>query len=579
MSPGTATRPIPGASTATHGTGTTASPLPTGAPAPRGVQARVVVYRPDDPNPSRGAGAILDPAHPAHLAAELTWPGDPWSPPPERLFATWSLEGRTGDLVLARSGGVQGRPVYAAAFPVAEVIPAAPGQSAARPGYAIFRTTPSQDTVTMRRQLAATRREGVPQREIQFHDDTSPPQGPRLPGAAMLEGGGAQRVEILVRLPTGETVGTGSAALPGKAAWMYWSGHYPYTSGGLLSGSPVDPWSIRGEGWKSHLKTLVFAACYAVDINAPDGETLLHGRGVHGALWWKKFEGTLLGYRGSAPSDPEDSRVVEKFMARVRASRVSPSDDAAWSRELAECWMKANTHDMGASGAAALDSSGRYYYLRTRDVHLRGVPFRHDVRYATAERSRWEADNQRLVEDFEVEKQVFGPVRAIMWDDFGGRPPTASQVLQSPRWAAAARAVGKDPRDPGLLRKLQGFLDYEAHIFYDVPRPDYYQAAIAWLARRKGGQLPTVAEVEAHFTPTGSRPQARRMPRQQIEDLLFFQAAWQVATAWVWDGSRGAWRLPSSTEVRSQLAARYPMTPEREQALQGIERYLSAYRS
>lgn len=447
-------------------------------------------------------------------------------------------------------------------------------------GYAVFRTTESRDALVARDALRGGRSGSLPRREVMFFDGTEEgaPLGGLASGTEVFEAGGVAAAPVTVYEPGGSPVARGQVAAPGRASLMYFSGHYPYTSGGQIAGSPIDPWAVKGEGWRDHLETLILAGCYAVDINAPGAgnDVVNHGRGVHGARWWSKFEGTLLGYRGMAPSNPGDSEVARRFFARVESQRPDPQDREAYSRALAEAWMEVNVHQLGLSSATAIDSAGRYYYVRANDVHLDGVPVRGSYRWTIADRATWEPQNAELQEEFALDRQVFAGVREVLWGRYGGRPPPAEAVHRDPTYRQAVQAAGLDPDSPAMREKLQAFLDYEAHIFYDVPRPDYYQQAMVWLADRQGEGLtpPSLDAVEAHFTPPGRRSGAQRPPRRDLETMLFQEYAWRALNQAQWDGRE--WRYPSAAEAAQILSRHFSIDQQRAGYLEYLERYLGS---
>lgn len=445
--------------------------------------------------------------------------------------------------------------------------------SSRTPGVSIFRTTSSRDALTFREGI-----QGMNSlREISFVEDMSQVGSavtePRMAqfyagmsGKQVFESGGVDPTLVIARDGSGQVLGVGRVAAPGYAQGMYFSGHYPYTSGGFLNGEQITPDTIEGRSWGQHLKTLVFATCYAVDINAPGEEIVRHGRGVHGAKWWKKFQGTLLGYRALAPSNPTDSEVARRFLRRLRSQGVSFVAQGAESRKVAEAWMHVNMHELGATGAAAVDAQGRYYYLRSREVNLRGVPVRGSYRWAVADRNIWEPQNDRMQQEYAFERSVFSPIETIQWEEFGGRPPTLSQVLSNPRYQQAAAQMGRSPQDPQLVAKVREFLAYEEHIFYDVPRPDYTQRAVYWMVQRSQGRFVRTEDVIRHFTPAGSRPGAQMFPRNVIEEMTFRGNAWlAIRTQGTGDVNALAQRL-------SQV---HQITPERQAYIQYLIRYAS----
>lgn len=461
--------------------------------------------------------------------------------------------------------GPRGQVRYAGVLPVPQV------QDGVQQDHVAFRTTPSHDAETFRDLVTdAASAQALPSQSLGFYDELAMREGRPGPlagvsGAELFEAGGARFLELRAHMPGGPLVAQGRMALAGRADWMYFSGHYPYTSGAIIGGQNVDPFRVQGQRWGEHLEVLIMAACYAVDVNGPGDSLVNHGRGIHGALWWKKFEGTLLGYRAMAPSNPTDSRIVRTFLERVRAAGGNPRDKVAYSRLLATTWMDVNT-SMGQTGAAAFDAAGRHYLVPTDDVNLPGVTRVTGKTYATVERQHWESAHQQQYAEFQRDQQLFQPVRAIMWNEFGGRPPSAELVLGHPVFRQAAQASGLDPSDARIRQKVAAFLDYEAHIFYDVPRPDYYRFATKWLFDRAGrqGQVPTAQDLARHFTPDGSRPGAQMAPPQVLEELVFQEHAWRVASSGV-----------SPAELRQQLGARYQMDARKEAFVRYLEGWLA----
>lgn len=187
-----------------------------------------------------------------------------------------------------------------------------------------------------------------PHRDLGLLDATRPRS---FGGREVLEGGGVLEVPF-VATDLGRTITIrGVIPVAARASWLYFAGHYGSGGrGARLLGDQVLPSTIAGRGWRDHLDVLLFATCSAGKISSNVRE---------GADWWRKFEGTFLAYRDSAPTKAAP-RIARSFLERVGTSGISPSDRHAYSEVLARSWMLANA-EAGNRMAVAFDSRGRFY--------------------------------------------------------------------------------------------------------------------------------------------------------------------------------------------------------------------------
>ncbi len=400
---------------------------------------------------------------------------------------------------------------------------------------AIFQTTSSPDAETFRQTLAsppAAGRRSLPGRvvsqirEIPHEprrgepiDRTAHPtrrSHPHLAGRDLFEAAGVREESLVVRSPSGAELARGVLPQAGRAAWVYFSGHYPAYSGAQLHGDDLFPTGIRGAAWRDHLEVLVLASCYAVGVGAAGAHDAEPAHGWQGAAWWEKFEGTVLGYRGLGPTGTVAGEIARRFLRKVAELDPDPADRAGHSRVVARAWMWANTVGLAASDAAALDASGTYYYKlggnsrAATDPRLAGAR-RHPSGWFEAPREAWRDGASRNRVAWNEFDALFRPLAEAWNQEQGGRPFTEAQARAHRAWKAGTLRLEVAEDDPTLVVRLRSLVVYEHHIFYDIHDPTRMMAAIAWLKEQRGRD-PSVAEVRSFFTWPADFPRPARFP-------------------------------------------------------------------
>lgn len=467
--------------------------------------------------------------------------------------------------------------VYQVQLPVAQVY-TAPAETR-NTTYAIYRTTENDDTLTFQKGLKeqAGPPYRLPRDELAFIDNSGTvsleldangyPVCSGLQGAGAcetFEAGAVAAVPFSVLGAGGAPLATSKLLVERVPDWIYFSGHYPRGSGGHLVDASIYPEAVSGISWKGALEVLLFASCYAVEINTPRASGFYSGAGIDGARWWQKFEGTLLGYRHLAPSSAA-SAVTRKFLGRVGRSPVSAAEDpAGWSRMVAEAWMNGNTMDgVSATNAAAVDSEGRYYFVDDAKVSLDGVQYRTGVVWETVERSAWEPQFRQVVGEYARDKVISSSYE--LTNPPGAAPPTYQEVLASPRYLELMGRYGVPADDPAMLAHLKEECRQTRKDFYEGGDPWRWSNMIyERIAARGTGAPPTAEEITAIFRTDDPEIVPVLLPPEQVEELIFDEYASAVfGQALSWDSPTG-FSVPVE-DLWSALRKHYAITPEREQ--------------
>jgi hypothetical protein len=462
--------------------------------------------------------------------------------------------------------------IFEARFPIAAVYEAP--EETRNTTYSIFRTTDNDDTLTFKAGMTGGK---LPGEQLLFvnnsesveleYDENGMPICRDLRGAAPCETFNAGGVEPLpFRVGAGDLALMDSELLIERVPdWIYFSGHYPRGSGGHLLEASIYPEEIPGTNWPGALEVLVFASCYAVEINtsaAPDFQT---GYGIDGARWWKKFQGTLLGYRHLAPSRAA-SAVTRNFLRRVRESDVSPTKDPdGWSRMLAEAWMRGNTMDGTlATNAAAVDSQGRYYAVNNRDLVLEGLQYRTGIRWQTVEQDLWSPQYERTIGEYGAGKVLMEAENLI--NPYGEAPPTMEELLASDAYRELAARFGVPPDDPDVVTALREALTTARKEHYESGDIWRWESVVYQQVEDLGGERPpTPEEIRAVFQTDDPDIVPKHLPPEELEAMLFRNYCYTVyANAQEWDEESQSYRYTTPpAEVRAKVARFFDLTPER----------------
>lgn len=386
------------------------------------------------------------------------------------------------------------------------------GEIPGEEGYSLFKTSGSEDVLVFDRELRrGAGRGGAPRFGWSVIDETAVNLGTAtgidrfwnyFDGRELLDAGGAHLVRFVAR---GEGLGPveGALAIAARSRWMVFSGHYRATNQGFLFGKQVNPETIEGSRWKKHLEVLIFAACYAVEIGGQplDGKRLV-GRGLDGALWWRKMDrGTLLGYRKSAPTRAA-SRLNRIFLEKVRGIRIPRTDRVRYSRAIVRAWMLAN-FEIDNAWATAVDAEGNYHFSTNLPIEERLGCGRRAGRHGwtVATRECWEGKVGALIERTRMERKIFGPLKR--WANFekGGHPPTLEEALAADPVVKAAARHGIDLDAGRTKQAIRTWIDYEEHSFYEADSFEHLRVAVGYLVRTEGWDAVTVDRLRSFMLP------------------------------------------------------------------------------
>lgn len=390
-------------------------------------------------------------------------------------------------------------------------------------GVAVFRTRASEDARTFAAEVPAVRaRAGIRADLLQMVDEADPRalrDGTRdYSGPDVVDAGGALMVPFTATDPAGNRVAKGAVALAQRAEWMLLSGHYPIADGIDVLGTQVDPESVAGARWPGHLRVLILASCYAGEVGgyAPAGD-MQSGRGIDGARWWRKFRGTLLAYRGSAPTGAAPA-ITRRFLAAVGRIQVSPEDRDAHSTALAKAWLQANAASQ-ATYAVAIDSRGRYHHLGRTEAPLPGAE-RLGRQVTRAPEEAWGPLVDQLEVRHQVERTVLAALDSHLVEAHGGLPLVGpEEALALPAVRQQAQESGFQPDDPRLVQTVRLHLQYQAHLVYEVPDLLRTSRLVAHLRRTEGGAV-DLDRVVAALTPPADLHLRLGAPRPWVPRLL-----------------------------------------------------------
>ena len=373
----------------------------------------------------------------------------------------------------------------------------------------VARTTDAGDAPLFRDGVART----LPGMQVAYDDAREEgASGSAFGGIAITEAGGIHRVPFQVLDDRGGSVASGAVAIAAKASWMYFSGHYPAGSGLEYRWERIHPSSIQGAGWRDHLSVLIFASCYAGEVaGQPLAGDRLSGRGLDGAAWWERFRGTVLGYRGSAPTEAAPA-VNREFLARVAALRVKPSDKHRYSQAIAGAWMRANGKVV-ATNATAIDSKGNYYFMGSLEAPLPGakviakVPLPRGegkVSIRAVPEASWRPPLEHLQAQTGQETPLVRALQDFTYGYRGSKPfDGVDEFLAAPQVARFLQDTGHDPASPEVRRVLARQLRYDAHLFYESDAGmGMLVSRMAWLVEQEGVTALTRERILRELTPS-----------------------------------------------------------------------------
>ncbi len=363
-----------------------------------------------------------------------------------------------------------------------------PGKGTGR-GYSVFATTANGDAAAFHQEMQKQKgKRKLPTEAMDVVLD-EPSHGDHRAWSQRFFHGAGIGYDVAVR-SGGETL-TGSLLRLDTPNWLYFSGHYPKGSGGTLGGADVRP-DVPGapDAWKGKLEVLIMAACYAGDLwTGSNLEGIDAGAGIDGRLWWERFRGTLLAYRGSAPSTGAD-RIARRFLQLAATiSRDPDTDKEGYSRALAKAWMKANG-EIRATYATAIDASGNYYWFE------RGVP-------KVMPMSKWQTGNDAAVAYQTHLAPGLSKIRFELAKLSPFRPATKAELQGTPAYLelmADGEAVKVAGSAEALSAKVLEWWRYELHVYFET---DLRLQETVWaMAEANGNVKPGVDEVLAMWTPS-----------------------------------------------------------------------------
>jgi hypothetical protein len=286
---------------------------------------------------------------------------------------------------------------------------------------------------------------------------------------------------------------------------------------------------------------LIWASCYAGEVAGQplDGERT-YGRGVDGADWWEKFQGTVLGYRQSAPTRAAPA-VTREFTRNVAALQVSPKDEHRYSQAVAGAWMRANAK-REATFATAIDSQGNYYFMGPTAAPLPGAKVVARVRAPSGRiaikavpRSAWSGAVDLLRGRMQEETPLVQALEEATFAHRGGKPfDSADAFLAAPMVREHLQRQGFDPNDPAVRRTLDLKIRYDAHVYYESDAGmGLLVARLAFLAEREGRHVLSARRIQQELTPSAAAHQLGRDGRltpwrpdqEQIRQILFLTEA------------------------------------------------------
>ena len=422
-------------------------------------------------------------------------------------------------------------------FPAAEII--SPQLETSNKSYLVFKTTESKDSKYFLRALHKTKESGfVPHEKIAFYDDhqfqISSMEGSNLMAEntykfdpkEIFDAGGLEIGKVQIFDGKDRLISEKEIAVEKSADWIYYSGHYTWIDGGTLGGGGVNPWEIEAKNWGKHLEVLIMASCYAMDVNDPNGvmESKAVGVrvGVNGSEWWKKFKGTALGYGGVAPSGGVDAEVAARLVDGISKSGINPENKKEYSAKLVQLWMNLNTRVYKANAAAAIDSEGNYYFVPLRGAKIGGVSLRSNIMpWAKVAKEKWEPENQELLKKSKFNEHISQYVMEETNLNRGGRPYSYEEVIKLPLLKEQAIRAEVDPDSEYFRNMLTKMVEYQAHVFYDIPDVYKYEEAAYFLAINLTEDRPVrVDELRAHFTHPTQPNRSKYLSESQMRKIV-----------------------------------------------------------
>ena len=405
--------------------------------------------------------------------------------------------------------------------------------------FLIFKTTKSRDTEYFFKALVKARSEFLPSEKVAFYDDHASSSVQEQPAdkdslndlsqfdpLEIFDAGGLKIGTVKIFDRQARLIKEKPMAVQRPADWIYYSGHYSWHEGGMLGGGGVDPWTIRAKNWREHLEVLIMASCYSLDVNDPNGvmeeKTMGIRVGVNGSEWWRKFEGTALGYGGVAPSGGVDAEVAANLVQELAKSGIARGDEKTYSKKLAETWMKVNNTKFKATAAAAMDAEGNYYFVPSKGAKIGGLSIRPSImNWTVVGRDQWEPENAKLLRRSSFNEHISLFISEQTTLNRGGKPYTPEEALQLPGLRDQVKKAELDPDSEEFGKMLTKLVEYQAHIFYDLPSFYTYSDATQFLGVQLMEDRPvTVDELRAFFTHPTQPNRSQYLPDRTMRKII-----------------------------------------------------------
>ncbi|PCJ15994.1 MAG: hypothetical protein COB02_17340 [Candidatus Cloacimonadota bacterium] len=404
--------------------------------------------------------------------------------------------------------------------------------------YMVFRTTNSKDTIAFDKFLQKQKKPSkLPSYRSIFLDEearTTRKEASKPPKSKytekedyyfstreIFEAGGLLRYQL--EIITNNQTFTQRLVISDPSDWVYYSGHYPYNMGGLVGNEFISPDTVDLKEWKDKVEVLIFAACYAVDINDPNNIMGGSKKGINGSGWWNKFGGTLLGYGGSAPSSLVDVAVIKEFLSKMKKSKVDPKDKILYSQELTKQWMKVNTVNYSAYAAAAVDVNGTYYYVPKKNAKVKGRKFRSSIiPWVKQSQKEWGPKNKKMILKDKFSSKLIGLIEKNIMER-GGKPFTLKEIMANETIQKKIKEMGFKVDEPEVLSVIRGSMEYAAHIFYDLPDKMQTARALSYMGDfLEDAKKPiSIEKVVDYFTPPMLRPRHKLPSKKMIRNARF----------------------------------------------------------
>ena len=422
-----------------------------------------------------------------------------------------------------------------------------PQPTTSNQSYLVFKTTSSRDTEYFLKALDRAKSEFLPSDKIAYYDDFSATQEQskneilstdlyRFDPKEIFDAGGLKIGKVKIFDRQERLINEKPLAVQNPVDWIYYSGHYTWNDGGALGGGGVDPWTIKAKNWKNHLEVLIMASCYAMDVNDPNGvmeeKTMGIRVGVNGSEWWRKFQGTALGYGGVAPSGGVDAAVAANLVREMAKSGVSREDEKAYSKKLAETWMRVNNTKFKATAAAAMDSDGNYYFVPSRGAKIGGLSIRPSImNWTSVKRNQWEPENEELLKRSKFNEHISMFITEQTWNNRGGKPYNLQEALNLSGLKEQAEKAQIDPESEEFRNMLTKLVEYQAHVFYDLPSVYTYFDAAFFLGGNLTEDRPvTMDELRSHFTHPTQPMRSEFLPDRSMRKIIIREYVQRVAS-------------------------------------------------